>query len=1361
MSLISESISLRSWIKGAAGNGRNDNCIANAASSTYVAACLKIAVSLTEQISRAEKLAELGVYRELEMLPNRRISDWAEFVRIRLINDNSRLCHQERPAQGSWKEFESLYQPLPYGTCITDSNVSALWEDNDEGAIDEHLKLFLDALAADELDTTEVATHKYHDALSLSPVKCDAHTELRFCPAISSDAEDVVFLNIDSAFIRHPENDSVANTPKDKQQRIFCIGLLFYEIFSGGEPPPRGLVSLLSSEGAFISIPKLTLTEKKDDHNASKTDIKRHRGPAGSCNGIGLCQISFEYLKLLGLPGPLCSLVLNMLDCIHGDFSGNDCYTKIVDVTTDLQLMMDQPDKFLRNLDVEKLLISGLDLNENVFLREDELASIQSSYQRSVTESCEFAIIAGESGTGKSWLAQRVGRFISAQGGLFLSGKFDQMKHVTPFAVLASVFDQYCDVLIKEKESDWAKGIVNRLNFALGKDSYHLMKVIPKLNDVLPRNTSFGTTSSSQNCVNAVQRLHYLICQFVDVISTFSVASVTLFLDDLQWADAASITVLNQLLSRKHTNFFVLGCCRDTELESRHPLRDTIENIRELGIKTTIVRLRCMEKNSITQMVSNLLCLSPRVVRSLADIIYTKTKGNPLFFSQVMFSLYREGLLRLSLCDQRWVWDEEEIHFMKLPDDIALCFANGISKLPLFVQSALRTLSMFGASAKCEYIEALESQLHVTLIEPLEVAIKEGLVNIMGGSFHFCHDRIQEASYAMIEEHDRSRNHLILGLALVKLSLDAGEKQMLFTAVNQINLGRSAAVLNAQNRVSMAKYNFAAGKVAMEMSDFMSAFSFFSSGIDFLPHEHWIDHYDFSLELFDLASKCALATGDIRSIRLLADQVLTHAKCLEDKLNTYFIIISSLTYSSKISEALKEGYTILSRLGEDIPNDLSMDALDQHIKQTQSLIRGVSENDILNYRLIKNKRTLAAMKFLAQLESITMMVKPSVHPFVTLKMVQLTMSNGLSPVSPVGIAYFGSLLANRGNIQLGYRFTLLAKALLEKLDAGEVAGEVMMRESLAIQGESAAMAAGDIRWACINRLQYCICLFWTCSNLSVANQAFSEACQFMKEQQHRTSLFFILTIQKTVLIFMGIETETLTENDLSRSLHEKRSPHHLMMLSFQNLYRSFILMNDGMLQEYAERFIELKQSSWVLYFSDAPQTLILGLVAFQLYRKTRDSMWLEMGRKCKSDMKLWAEQGSLWNFQHKFLLLEAEEHFSNASFEDATASYTNAILSSNLHKFINDEALACELAAKFYLETGDLESSLECFRLAHEKYHEWGALGKANILFSLVNSTFDNTVVEKAMFSSNNPRNPSAVSSQGSVRIDSQKRRAV
>jgi predicted ATPase len=247
----------------------------------------------------------------------------------------------------------------------------------------------------------------------------------------------------------------------------------------------------------------------------------------------------------------------------------------------------------------------------------------------------------------------------------------------------------------------------------------------------------------------------------------------------------------------------------------------------------------------------------------------------------------------------------------------------------------------------------------------------------------------------MIDEQDRTRDHLTFGLILVNLALDNSDNEMLFTAVNQINFGGASAVLGAQEYATMAKYNMMAGKRAMEMSDFQSAFAFFSFGIDFLPYGHWRLHYDLSLELYDLASKSALAAGNIGSLKVLADEVLHNAKSFEDKLTVYSIMVSSLAYASKSLEALEQGHKILSRLGEDIPINPSKEALDQQIQQTQSLIKGISEHDILNFRLTTDKTKLAAMKFLAQLENTTLMVKPSLHPFVTLRMVQLTMSNGV------------------------------------------------------------------------------------------------------------------------------------------------------------------------------------------------------------------------------------------------------------------------------------------------------------------------------------------------------------------------------
>jgi hypothetical protein len=203
-----------------------------------------------------------------------------------------------------------------------------------------------------------------------------------------------------------------------------------------------------------------------------------------------------------------------------------------------------------------------------------------------------------------------------------------------------------------------------------------------------------------------------------------------------------------------------------------------------------------------------------------------------------------------------------------------------------------------------------------------------------------------------------------------------------------------------------------------------------------------------------------------------------------------------------------------------------------------------------------------------------------------------------------------------------------------------------------------------------------------------------------------------------------------------------------------------MLDSDCIEEKSRERFFELKESLWVLYFSDAAQTFIAGLIAFQIYRETRKTLWLERGRKCKADMKLWTDQGSLWNFQHKFLLLDAEEHFSNGIFKNAQVCYNKAIESAKSHKFINDEALACELAAKFFWGIGDFKTSLKNFRLAHEKYVQWGAIAKADRLVACINQKFSNIVGNKSVLSPINVGDAGALTRQCVGGTDHRKRRA-
>lgn len=144
-------------------------------------------------------------------------------------------------------------------------------------------------------------------------------------------------------------------------------------------------------------------------------------------------------------------------------------------------------------------------------------------------------------------------------------------------------------------------------------------------------------------------------------------------------------------------------------------------------------------------------------------------------------------------------------------------------------------------------------------------------------------------------------------------------------------------------------------------------------------------------------------------------------------------------------------------------------------------------------------------------------------------------------------------------------------------------------------------------------------------------------------------------------------------------------------------------------------------------FFDSVASFIVGLVSNRLYRETRSLFWVEKATQCTSEMKSWAEKGSEHNFQHKYYLLEAESHYSKGNFQRAEIFYHKAIEAAIEHKFTNDVALAYEIVARFYYETGDAKSALAHYKLAHHQYNEWGATSKADKLFMFMEEKFSNS----------------------------------
>eukprot|EP00985_Skeletonema_marinoi_P019265 scaffold10976_cov95-Skeletonema_marinoi.AAC.1 len=513
------------------------------------------------------------------------------------------------------------------------------------------------------------------------------------------------------------------------------------------------------------------------------------------------------------------------------------------------------------------------------------------------------------------------------------------------------------------------------------------------------------------------------------------------------------------------------------------------------------------------------------------------------------------------------------------------------------------------------------------------------------------------------------------------------------------------------------------------MSDFGAAYSYFNHGISFLQEGHWQEHYDLSLRLFELAAKCALAIGDLASSMLHSEQVMKESRSFEDALNVMYISTCALAYSSGLPDSIQNSIGVLTNLGIDLQESRGTEVC---VQETITLLTTHTDEDLLNTRQMTEPTMIIALKFLAKLELGMTQIKPRLVPFVSQKIIELSLAKGMSPVSPIGFVYFGALMSKRGDIISGYRYVKLALSLLDKVGR-ECAGEVIcIATQIKIfvepiqaalehhnDGYAASMVAGDAFNALLNTLLKNSCMYVAGVKLQTILEEYEIMMRLAKENNHSIFLVHIKQIQRDILRLIGSDEEvTIPE-------HEKLIASNNSVLKtfcFRKAYISFMFRSYDDAKEYVLKFFDCRENAWAnLMVTHVYHALYTGLISFWVARESRAidaqyQYWIAMGNESKLTLKRWV-QSSPWTFENKWYLLEAEESFSHNDYEAAKSFYKQAISSAKLHKFVHEEALAYELAAYFHLELGEMEQSMEYFLAAHERYHEWGAFGKCSSLF--------------------------------------------
>ncbi|KAL7431919.1 hypothetical protein ACHAXM_002874 [Skeletonema potamos] len=978
--------------------------------------------------------------------------------------------------------------------------------------------------------------------------------------------------------------------------------------------------------------------------------------------------------------------------------------------------------------------------------REAQLQALKECYQRSTSSEFEVAMICGPSGVGKSKLAREFFLSVSKDyDGIFLSGRFDKVES-QPLQAISSAFDKYC-AWLTVKDVTMAEKVATALNVNLGEEMASLVIIMPNLATILGDDFDSKKSNENNTAVDAQKRLRYLFCQFIEVIAGCHEVPLILFLDDCQWIDNTSVSLLNQILMTLEAAFkdhrlFFFGSCRDDEISETHPLNLLLSSVSSFGTKTTKIHLTHLSKGAVNTMVSTTLSLLPRITRPFANILHHKTKGSPLFVKQVMMELYKQRLLFPSLSRRRWVWEADKILDMKIPENVAAFIAKSLDRLPPEVLTALTVLSCFGARAEISLMTVLEREINQSLIAPLEAAIAYSVLRKKDGEFFFMHDKIQEAAYSMMQPEESCLHHNLYGQALGFVAMRNNDDKLLLTAAGQINHGGTKAVINGQQAVLVAKMNLDAGKKAMDMSDFFLADSLFVHGISYLRRGHWDEHYGLSLELFNLAAKCAMMNAEHDRVKILTGQIMRYVKCFQDKCQAIFITSTLLTRSGSGPEAVGLINSTLSSLGEELPATITPTVINSYLENTKAQLAGISNDTLLSYSAMTNPSKILAMEFLVKLsEILTLIGEKAAMPLIPLKMIQISLTYGMSPLSPVSFAQYGNYLALvRGEFEEGYRYVKFTLTLMKQMPSRAHDGSIMfysnhtrlhvepIQSSIGfyVDAYRASMKSGD-PYAIASSYAYDDICLWSGKELIAVVDSMKKTMKETRYHKNLVLLTLMLPMFRMALRLMGqSDAPEQDDHDLTNAFGETWNedditgkhafPLHAMF--FVNLSEALVFREFDEARDAADKYFLVDNivgrhfSTSTMFF----RRFYSGLVSFWVGREKNDSKWIARGCKCKEEIEKLAASASIWNFQNKAYLLKAEEQFSRRNFEEAETLYDAAILSSKAHKFVNEEALANELAAHFYLETGRRNKSVNYFSQAFEKYNEWGAVAKANTL---------------------------------------------
>ncbi len=987
--------------------------------------------------------------------------------------------------------------------------------------------------------------------------------------------------------------------------------------------------------------------------------------------------------------------------------------------------------------------------------RDRDIETLLAAFDRVSKEGqTEMMLVAGYSGIGKSALVQLLAQPITRKHGYFISGKFDQFQRTIPYSAIVTAFSELVRQLLTESEEQ-LKRWREKLLTAFGPNGQIIVDVIPEVELIVgpqPPVSELGPTE-------AQNRFNFVFQNFIRVFCSFE-HPLVIFLDDLQWADSATLKLIELMVADDQTEYlFLIGAYRDNEVSPTHPLMMSLDALRKQDAIINEILLAPLNLDHLVQLTAETLHSDSARVRPLAELVLRKTQGNPFFVSEFLKTLYQENLITFTRPSSGnkggWQWDAAHIEKMGITDNVVELMIGKLKKLPESTQQVLRLVACLGNQFDLNTLSLIYEKEASETFQDLLPAIQEGLIlpaseldrtdvdlinlPLLILNYKFLHDRVQQAAYSLIEESQKKAVHLQIGQLLLANTPAEYRSERIFELVDHLNVARSL-ISDEREQIELASLNLEAGKKAKDATAYVAAQQYLTAGMEGLPADVWEKHYDLALALHKRRAEIEYLNGNFEESEKFINLTLANARSATESAEIYNLLIVQCSLQSKYEEAVIAGRKALDLLGVELPSEDFQTAIAAEFERAKESLGYKSIASLIDEPEMMEPEKKIALELITNFLTPAYLYNPQVWMVAVLKGVNISLKYGSAPESCLCYTNYGMLsIAFFGEYKLAYEFGQVALKLTEKWGKLQLKCKACaslanalsywfkhVKESNLInrEGYQAALESGDLEYAGYLLHNSASNFFFQGKNLKQILEEIPKYIQFTKKTKNLLSTEILIGLQLIVANLSKLtsekfifEAEELSETEFLEICQKRQNFFSIafyLIRKFQVLYLYGQLDEALACAESVEKQLAFISGTLPVTEFNFYQSLLLAALYPEASEEEQKQYWEKLEAN-QAQVKIWAENCPE-NFLHKYLLVAAEMARISGNAEEAIDLYDRAIESATEHEFFQNEALASELAAKFWLNKGKPKYAKVYLTEAHYGYQRWGASRKVEDL---------------------------------------------